>query len=216
MITTILWDFDGTLLNTNDVILESWQHTYEHYYGRRMPVEHITKCFGEPLLVTMAREFPDVPPKDSAEIYREFQKDIAYVWAKAIPGVFELVERLKGEGYKQCIVTSRTKESTLRYLDLFKKGYLFDDMVTCDDTDKHKPGPEPILLALEKMGCEKDEAIMIGDGVFDIKCANNAGVKSVLVGWRITGSGSEVIKDAVHDYEAETPEDLLKIIKSIK
>ena len=216
MITTILWDFDGTLLNTNDVILESWQYTYEHYYNRRMPVEHITKCFGEPLLVTMAREFPDVPPKDSAEVYREFQKDIAYVWAKAIPGVFELVERLKGEGYKQCIVTSRTTESTLRYLDLFEKGHLFDDMVTCDDTDKHKPRPEPILLALEKMGCPKDEAIMIGDGVFDIKCANNAGVKSVLVGWRITGTGSEVIKDAVHDFEAETPEDLLKIIKSIK
>ena len=63
MINTILWDFDGTLLNTNDVILESWQHTYEHYYGRRMPVEHITKCFGEPLLVTMAREFPDVPQR---------------------------------------------------------------------------------------------------------------------------------------------------------
>ena len=216
MINTILWDFDGTLLNTNDVILESWQHTYEHYYNRRMPIEHITKCFGEPLLVTMAREFPDVPPKDSAEVYREFQKDIAYVWAKAIPGVFELVERLKGEGYKQCIVTSRTTESTLRYLELFDKGHLFDGLVTCDDTDKHKPGPEPILLALDKMGCEKDEALMVGDGVFDIKCANNAGVKSVLVGWRITGSGSEVIKDAVQDYEAETPEELLEIIKSIK
>ncbi|MBO5995457.1 MAG: HAD-IA family hydrolase [Firmicutes bacterium] len=216
MINTILWDFDGTLLNTNDVILESWQHTYEHYYNRRMPIEHITKCFGEPLLVTMAREFPDVPPKDSAEVYREFQKDIAYVWAKAIPGVFELVERLKGEGYKQCIVTSRTTESTLRYLELFDKGHLFDGLVTCDDTDKHKPGPEPILLALDKMGCEKEEALMVGDGVFDIKCANNAGVKSVLVGWRITGSGSEVIKDAVQDYEAETPEELLEIIKSIK
>ena len=102
MITTVLWDFDGTLLNTNDVILESWQHTYEHYYGRRMPVEHITRCFGEPLLVTMAREFPDVPPKDSAEVYREYQKDIAYTWARSIPGVFDLVEDLKSRGYSPC------------------------------------------------------------------------------------------------------------------
>lgn len=215
MINTILWDFDGTLLNTNDVILESWQHTYEHYYGRRMPVEHITKCFGEPLLVTMAREFPDVPPKDSAEVYREFQKDIAYVWAKSIPGVFELVEYLKNKGYKQCIVTSRTTESTLRYLSLFEKGYLFDGLVTCDDTDKHKPEPEPILLGLEKMGCAKDEALMVGDGVFDVKCANNAGVKSVLVGWRITDADNAVIQDAVHDFEVETPEDLKNLIESL-
>ena len=215
MINTILWDFDGTLLNTNDVILESWQHTYEHYYGKRMPVEHITKCFGEPLLVTMAREFPDVPPKDSAEVYREYQKDIAYTWAKSIPGVFELVEYLRSKGYKQCIVTSRTTESTLRYLDLFGKKDLFDGMVTCDDTEKHKPEPEPILLGLEKMNSAKGEALMIGDGVFDIKCANNAGVKSVLVGWRITDTDNAVIEDAVHDYETETPEDLKKLIESL-
>ncbi len=215
MINTILWDFDGTLLNTNDVILESWQHTYEHYYGKRMPVEHITKCFGEPLLVTMAREFPDVPPRDSAEVYREYQKDIAYTWAKSIPGVFELVEYLKNKGYKQCIVTSRTTESTLRYLDLFDKKDLFDGMVTCDDTEKHKPEPEPILLGLEKMKSAKDEALMIGDGVFDVKCANNAGVKSVLVGWRITDTDNAVIEDAVHDFETETPEDLKKLIESL-
>ena len=215
MINTILWDFDGTLLNTNDVILESWQHTYEHYYGKRMPVEHITKCFGEPLLVTMAREFPDVPPRDSAEVYREYQKDIAYTWAKSIPGVFELVEYLKNKGYKQCIVTSRTTESTLRYLDLFDKKDLFDGMVTCDDTEKHKPEPEPILLGLEKMKSAKDEALMIGDGVFDVKCANNAGVKSVLVGWRITDTDNAVIEDAVHDFETETPENLKKLIESL-
>ena len=215
MINTILWDFDGTLLNTNDVILESWQHTYEHYYGKRMPVEHIAKCFGEPLLVTMAREFPDVPPRDSAEVYREYQKDIAYTWAKSIPGVFELVEYLKNKGYKQCIVTSRTTESTLRYLDLFDKKDLFDGMVTCDDTEKHKPEPEPILLGLEKMKSAKDEALMIGDGVFDVKCANNAGVKSVLVGWRITDTDNAVIEDAVHDFETETPEDLKKLIESL-
>ena len=215
MINTILWDFDGTLVDTNEVILESWQITYEHYYGKRMPVEHITKCFGEPLLVTMAREFPMVDPAESAEVYRSYQRDFAYTKVREIPGVFETVEELTRRGYKQCIVTSRTTESTLRYLELFGKLDAFDGMVTCDDTDSHKPDPEPILLALEKMNCSKDEALMVGDGVFDIKCANNAGVKAVLVGWRITGSGSELIKDAVHDHEAETPEELLRLIERL-
>jgi pyrophosphatase PpaX len=103
----------------------------------------------------------------------------------------------------------------LRYLDLFDKKDLFDGMVTCDDTEKHKPEPEPILLGLEKMKSAKDEALMIGDGVFDVKCANNAGVKSVLVGWRITDTDNAVIEDAVHDFETETPEDLKKLIESL-
>jgi pyrophosphatase PpaX len=129
--------------------------------------------------------------------------------------VFELVEYLKEKGYKQCILTSRTTESTLRYLDLFHKNDLFDGMVTCDDTDKHKPEPEPIFLGLEKMKSAPEEALMIGDGAFDIKCANNAGVRSALVGWRITGSGEPIIKDAVQDYDVETPEDLKKLIESL-
>ena len=62
MLKYILFDFDGTLVNTNDVIIASWQHTYRTYLGHEAPVEHITACFGEPLLLTMAREFPNVPP----------------------------------------------------------------------------------------------------------------------------------------------------------
>ena len=70
MLKYILFDFDGTLVNTNDVIIASWQHTYRTYLGHEAPVEHITACFGEPLLLTMAREFPNVPPEESAEVYR--------------------------------------------------------------------------------------------------------------------------------------------------
>ena len=64
-ITTILFDFDGTLVNTNDVIIASWQHTYRHYMGKEESLEKITACFGEPLLLTMAREFPAVDPEES-------------------------------------------------------------------------------------------------------------------------------------------------------
>ena len=100
MINTILWDFDGTLLNTNDVILESWQHTYEHYYGHRMPVEHITKCFGEPLLVTMAREFPDVTRSIAAAANaakREYLRDETVADMIAENRCFEYVGRKLGE-----------------------------------------------------------------------------------------------------------------------
>ena len=215
MITTLLWDFDGTLVDTNKVVMESWQAAYEHYYGHRMPEEHITKCFGEPLLVTMEREFPGVDPLESAEVYRSYQREIGYTFVSEFPGVFELVRTFREKGYRQCIVTSRTRVSCDMYLDMFDMRDSFDGVVTCDDTEAHKPDPEPILLGLEKMDCPKEEALMIGDGVFDIKCANNAGVKSVLVGWRITEGGENVIPDAVHDFEAETPADLLKLVEKL-
>ena len=213
MINTVLFDFDGTLVNTNDVIIASWQHTYKHYRGREEDVDKITACFGEPLLITMAREFPEVAPEESAEVYRQFQQQNAHLLVKIFPGIVDLLKALKEAGYRMGIVTSRTRESALRYMDMFGITEYFEAMVTCDDTTVHKPNPEPILLGLEKMGITKDEAIMIGDSPFDIKCANNAGVKSVMVDWRITCDNSALITDAVWDYEIKEPMDLMKVLE---
>ena len=212
MINTVFFDFDGTLINTNDVIIESWQHTYNYYLGHEVPLERITAYFGEPLLITMAREFPGVDPAVSAEVYRDYQRKNADRLVKIFPEIKELLEALREKGYRIGIVTSRTRVSANAYLEKFGIEDYFDDMVTCDDTEIHKPNPEPLLLAMEKMGVTKEESIMVGDGAFDIKCANNAGVKSVLVGWRITGE-SALIRDAEEDFNIEKPLDLLDILK---
>ena len=139
MLKYILFDFDGTLVNTNDVIIASWQHTYRTYLGHEAPVEHITACFGEPLLLTMEREFPGVPPEESAEVYRNYQKEHADQLVTIFPGVKEMLQELREKGYILGIVTSRTRESALRYMNMFGITSLFDDMITCEDTTVHKP-----------------------------------------------------------------------------
>ena len=211
----ILFDFDGTLVNTNDVILASWQHTYRHYLGHEMPVDHITSCFGEPLLLTMEREFPGVNPQESADVYRQFQLENADKLVTIFPGIKELLADLKAAGYVLGIVTSRTRESALRYMDMFAITSYFSDLVTCDDTTVHKPNPEPILLAMSKLGASAEESIMIGDSPFDIKCANNAGVDSVMVNWRITCDETSVIDDAKVDYWLHQPSDLVELLKTL-
>lgn len=211
----ILFDFDGTLVNTNDVILASWQHTYRHYLGHEMPVDHITSCFGEPLLLTMEREFPGVDPQESADVYRQFQLENADKLVTIFPGIKELLADLKEAGYVLGIVTSRTRESALRYMDMFAITSYFSDLVTCDDTTVHKPNPEPILLAMSKLGASAEESIMIGDSPFDIKCANNAGVDSVMVNWRITCDETSVIDDAKVDYWLHQPSDLVELLKTL-
>ena len=215
MINTVLFDFDGTLVNTNDVIIASWQHTYIYYLGREESLEKITACFGEPLLLTMEREFPEVDPRESAEVYRNFQKENADELVKIFPGIKELLESLKTDGFRMGVVTSRTRESAQRYMDMFGIGDYFEEMVSCDDTDIHKPNPEPILLCLKKMGITAEEALMVGDSPFDIKCANNAGVKSVLVGWRITGDGQTLIDDAREDFTISEPSELVGVLKRL-
>lgn len=215
MINTVLFDFDGTLVNTNDVIIASWQHTYMYYLGREESLEKITACFGEPLLLTMEREFPEVDPRESAEVYRNFQKENADELVKIFPGIKELLESLKTDGFRMGVVTSRTRESAQRYMDMFGIGDYFEEMVSCDDTDIHKPNPEPILLCLKKMGITAEEALMMGDSPFDIKCANNAGVKSVLVGWRITGDGQTLIDDAREDFTISEPSELVGVLKRL-
>lgn len=211
----ILFDFDGTLVNTNDVILASWQHTYKHYLGHEVPVEHITACFGEPLLVTMEREFPGVDPAESATVYRQFQVENADRLVTIFPGIKELLVALKEAGYVLGIVTSRTRESALRYMDMFGIASYFDDLVTCDDTTIHKPNPEPLLLALSKLGASADESLMIGDSPFDIKCANNAGVDSVMVEWRITCDDTSLIDDAKVDYWIHQPMELMELLAGL-
>ena len=215
MINTVLFDFEGTLVNTNDVIIASWQHTYMYYLGREESLEKITACFGEPLLLTMEREFPEVDPRESAEVYRNFQKENADELVKIFPGIKELLESLKTDGCRMGVVTSRTRESAQRYMDMFGIGDYFEEMVSCDDTDIHKPNPEPILLCLKKMGITAEEALMVGDSPFDIKCANNAGVKSVLVGWRITGDGQTLIDDAREDFTISEPSELVGVLKRL-
>ena len=212
MINTVLFDFDGTLVNTNDVIIASWQHTYRHYLGREESLERITSCFGEPLLITMEREFPGVDPEEAANVYRDYQKLKADELVKVFDGIPELLEALKQAGYRIAIVTSRTRESAERYLDMLGLGDYFEDMVSCEDTNIHKPNPEPILLCLKKLEISRDEAIMVGDSPFDIKCANNAEVKSVLVDWRITSDNGAIISDARADYEIAEPMDLMAVL----
>ncbi len=215
MINTVIFDFDGTLINTNDVIAEAWQYTYRYYLGHEMPVEHITKCFGEPLLITMAREFPGVPPEESAETYRAHQRAKADELVKMFPRTEDMIKAVKAAGYKVGVVTSRTKESTLFYMKNFGIDHYFDAIVSCDDTDKHKPDPEPLLLGLEKLKASSDEAIMVGDSSFDIRCANNAGVTSVLVDWRMT-SDDENFEGCRIDYHIAEPMDMVALLEQLK
>lgn len=211
-INTVLFDFDGTVMDTVGVIVDSWQHTFRTIEGKERPVEEILATFGEPLEMTMARMFPDTDVEESVAIYRSFHHDNFGERIKLFPGVKELLETLKGNGYKLGLVTSRLTGTTMQGLEQYKIKHYFDAIVTCDDCNKHKPDPEPINIALGQIGAKPEESIMLGDTMLDIMCAKNAGVKSVLVGWAVAVSEEEKTGANAPDYIIETAEELLEIL----
>jgi haloacid dehalogenase superfamily, subfamily IA, variant 3 with third motif having DD or ED/haloacid dehalogenase superfamily, subfamily IA, variant 1 with third motif having Dx(3-4)D or Dx(3-4)E len=214
-INTVIFDFDGTVINTNQVIINSWQYTYKAVRGREKPVEHIISSFGEPLHDTMKREFPDHDTDKVTSIYREYQAHHYKDMIELFPGMGELIRGLSGHGYNVGIVTSRMRGTTLNGLNNFGLTEYIGNIVTCEDTDKHKPDPEPALIALRNFGVTADEAIMIGDSMYDIKCAHNAGMRAVLVGWAVAVSEEEKAGPDKPDCIIEKAEDLWAYLTSI-
>lgn len=211
-IRAVLFDFDGTVANTNRLVLDSWQHTYRTLTGREADEAVIKATFGEPLPVSMEKAFPDTPADESIAVYRGHQKDIYEEMIEAFDGMPELMKALKEKGYLVAIVTSRMRNTTLIGLRKFGVMEDIDCIVTCEDTDKHKPDPEPVLIALERLSVSAEEALMVGDSMFDIKCARNAGVKTVLVEWAEAATEEDRTGPDAPEYMIGRAEDLFEIL----
>lgn len=213
-INTILFDFDGTVMNTNDIILNSWQHTFKTITGKEGDIQLIQSSFGDTLEKSIRDFFPDYSLEEAMDIYRSYQIDKFADSISPFPGMIELVKELKSLGYKVAVVTSRLRPTTMEGLKKYGLDKILDAIVTMDDCTKHKPDPEPALIAMNKLSSKPEETMMIGDSKFDIGCANNAGVTSVLVGWAVAIFDKDKEGIFKPDYTIEKAEDVLEILNA--
>ena len=176
------------------MILDSWQYTYKTLRGAEEKEENILKTFGEPLALSMEKAFPDVPASEAIAVYRSFQEKHFEEMIRPFPGMVELIRKLRQEGCKVGIVTSRLRNTTVRGLAQFGLLEDIDEIITCEDTEKHKPEPEPALEALSRLGAKAEETVMVGDSLFDIRCAHGAGIRAILVGWAMA-IGEEISRE---------------------
>ena len=179
----VLFDLDGTLIDSGPIILASMQYAVTSVLGREIPPDELGMQIGGQGIVAQMQAIDAARADDLLEAYKT-HNDGLHETLEAFDELVALLPGLKAEGRKLGIVTAKRHRTVGLALDRFPAlADAFDVVVGFEDTDRHKPEPEPVLLAMEKLAGTCEETVYIGDSPFDIGAAKAAGVFSVAVGW---------------------------------
>lgn len=179
----VLFDLDGTLVDSIELLVASMEYSFE---GRalRPPLEEWLALIGTPLDKMLARWAVDAADVDLLRArYREHQLAKHDAMIKLYPGMVETVRALHAAGHKLAVVTSKLEVGARRALKLAEIEDCFDLVVGIDHTVKHKPDPEPVLYALDRLGVGRTDAVFVGDSTHDMEAGRAAGVTTVAVLW---------------------------------
>lgn len=185
MIEAVLFDFDGTLIDTNDLIRKSYNYASNKVFKRDITDEEFFSLYGKPLIDSVKEKYGDAGDK-FLEYYFEFNEKNHDIIAKEFDGAYEGLVKLKENGFKLAIVTSKKYKSLMWGINLLNYGDIFDVLITPEDTKLHKPNPEPILIGCEKLGVNPENSIYVGDSVFDLKAGKAAKTKIAAVSYSLT------------------------------
>ncbi len=201
----IVFDVDGTLIDTFYSNMQSLQDTLKDLTGEVHPLEELGRFFGIPGMETALQlGLPD--PEGALAQWVERLQDYRHT-DRVYDGVPELLETLSRAGLCLGVVTSRTRAEFDADFSVLPIARYFQTTITASDTVRHKPEPDPLLEYIRRTGCAKEQALFIGDSPFDMQCAAAAGVASGLAGWGATGP-----RDCTHRFE--TPEEVSTLVLS--
>lgn len=209
-VKALLFDFDGTLLNTNELIIQTFMHVLNERFPGQFSPKDCLKFIGPSLKQT----FNDIAPGEEEALiakYRAWNIEHHDELVSQYPDVVSTLEQLKAQGIRLAIVSTKRNDTIDRGLSILGATHLFDVRIGTDDVHNVKPDPEPVLLALERLGINKDDAIMIGDNLHDIEAGHRAGVRAAGVAWAIKGEA--YLQQFQPEYILHHMTDLLDIVK---
>lgn len=211
MIKAVLFDLDGTLLDTNELIYKSFYYTFKEGLNLELSKDQITSMFGQPLQDSFKDYSKEEEIDNLIKMYREYNESLHDNMCDAFLGVNELLNELKRRNIKIGIVTSKRDILARRGMKIANIIDYMDVIVTPECTDKHKPNREPAIYACNKLNIEPKEAIMVGDSHFDLMCGKDAGCKTC--GVKYTALDIKRLEEVNPDYFIDEPMDLLDFIK---
>lgn len=179
-----LFDADGTLFDTIDLICDCFQFIAKKHLGQTLDRTTIVSGIGSPLVHQLGKHLgPDIDIDTILSDYNDYQLRILKDRVSLFPGSLATLTTLKNSGKRLGIVTSRRRPSLEMMLEITGLGDIFDILVTPEDTSRHKPDAEPTRFALEKLGALPSQSILTGDAHYDICSGASAGTDTAFVGW---------------------------------
>ncbi|MGM9987738.1 MAG: pyrophosphatase PpaX [Bacillaceae bacterium] len=211
-VNTILFDLDGTLIDTNELIIQTFLHTLGNYYPEKYKREDVVHFIGPSLRETFT-SIDESRADEMIQAYRAYNIEKHDEYVTIFETVYDAIAQLKEKGYKLGIVTTKMQPVVNMGLDLTKLTSFFDVVVTLDDVENAKPHPEPIYHALSLLDSQPHQAMMVGDNHHDILAGKNAGVKTAGVAWAL--KGIDYLQSFEPDYILHSMHDLITILEEI-
>lgn len=211
MLRNILFDFDGTLVDTNDLIITALNESSRHFLGRDLTQEDLNSILGKYLDDQMKYLSPEYY-KEMVLFYKTYYKEHQFAMIKEFPGIRQMLSDLKELGCKIAIVSAKGRGGIEQGLSHFGLADFIDVIISAYDIQNNKPHPEPALKAMKALGAAACETILVGDSPYDILCGKNAEIKTALVDWTIFPKDD--LLNLKPDYVLMSASDLVNIVKS--
>ena len=202
----VLFDLDGTVVDSGGIILASMRHATRSVLGREIPDEALMAAVGGPGLEAQMLQFGGEEHLDELiRVYRAHNEPL-HSELLLCPGLGDVLVTLEGEGRTLGVVSAKRRATVELAFAATGIGHFFDVLVGGDETARQKPAPDPLLLALERAGAEAASAVYVGDSPFDMTAARAAGLYAIGVTWGgVHAAGLLVDADVIVD----TAEELL-------
>jgi pyrophosphatase PpaX len=201
----VVFDLDGTLVDSVELIIVSFQHAVRTVLGREISREDSVVWVGRPLREQMVMLSPE-HADELVDVYREFNHREHDRMLTLYDGILHLLQRLKEAGAKTGLVTSKSRYTTQLAFNLTGIDKYLDATVCADESSANKPSGDPILRCLELLVTEPSDAVYVGDSPADIQAARAAKVHSIAVAWGVFAP--EVL-------EAEKPDELVHTVSDL-
>ena len=206
----VLFDLDGTVVDSAAIILASLRHATQTVLGETIPDERLLATVGGSGLASQMRDFAPDRVDELVRVYTEHNAPL-HTGLAACDGMPELLGDLKADGRKLGIVTAKRRKTVQLAFNTLTIERLFDVVVAGDETDRQKPHPEPLLRALAQLDARTTTAAYVGDSPFDIQAAKAGGLTSIAATWgRI--HDRDRLEQEQPDHIVETPEELRDVL----
>ena len=207
----ILFDLDGTLIDSGPIIMASMRHASVTVLGREPDEEAVRAAIGGQGLVSQMRDLDPDRVDELIDVYRAHNEPL-HATLETFDGIPELLRELAGRGHQLGIVTAKRCSTVNLAFDRFPfLPELTDVLVGSEDTERHKPDPDPVLEALRRLGATPEEAVYVGDSPFDIQAGNAAGSYTIAVGWGGIHPDERLLAEEP-DALVQRPEEILSLV----